>query len=568
MQLTPDNWARAKEIVSNAMDLNADERVQFAELACDGDTTLLAEVLALLATDRESISGEVGASGAEAATAVLKNRYIIERRLEQGGFSTTFLALDRQLFNRRVVVKVLDSFSHDPYLLHKFREELTALSSLEHPNIIAPLDGGQLNDGTPFIVMQFAEGRSLRTILNEGLVPLERAAQLLLQLGRTVGFIHSKGIYHRDLKPENIIIQTFDDGTDHLRVIDFGIASIVEQKDSASTRVVGTLNYMAPEQLRGEVCAGTDIYAFGVIAYELVTGTLPFISNSPVNLADMQRTGVPTRPRQLRPQLASSADALIAQALEFQASRRPHDIARLAEDLAASLWVVRSRRAAPRNLRYGIAASLLVVVLVVAIWWTLRSRHAAPLPPHVRQSDQTNPYTNAGGPGETSIQIVRRKPQPQPVIDGDGVGQLNRDDEFRLQVSSDRPGHLYVFSRDGSAANAPHILFPSPTANGGKSEIKQLRPILIPEKTWFWFGGTSGYETLLFVWSEAEQPEFEQAIRWANPHDSGKIGKSKALESVQRLFESGGNIGQSTNATWQFKTTGSFGFACVRVFHS
>jgi serine/threonine-protein kinase len=568
MQLTPDNWARVKEIVLNAMELNPEGRVQFAEHACDGDTTLLAEVLALLATDRESISDEGGSSGAEAATLVLKNRYIIERKLAQGGFSTTFLALDRQLFNRRVVIKVLDSFTHDPYLFHKFQEELTALSSLEHPNIIAPLDGGQLNDGTPFIVMQFAEGRSLRTILNEGLVPLERAAHLLLQLGRTVGFIHAKGIYHRDLKPENIIIQTFDDGTDHLRVIDFGIASIVEQKGSASTRVIGTLNYMAPEQLRGEVCAATDVYAFGVIAYELVTGTLPYISNSPVNLSDMQRTGVRTQPRQLRPELTSSSEELIAQALEFQTSRRPADIARLSEDLAASLRGAGSKRAAPRNLGYGIAAAFLVVGLAVVVWSPHRRVPAAVSPPQVRQADQPNPSANALSTVETSIRIVRRRPQSELNVDSDGVAQLSRDDEFRLQVRTGRPGHLYVFSRDGAAANAPHILFPSPMTNGGKSEIKQLTPILIPEKTWFLFGGNAGYETLLFVWSEAEQPELEQAVRWANPHDRGRIGESQALASVQRLFQSGSNIAMSTNATWQFKTTGPFGFACVRVFHS
>jgi Flp pilus assembly protein TadD len=339
MQLTPDNWARVKEIVSNAMELNPEERVQFAERECNDDRIVLAEVLALLAADSQSISGEprISNSGNEAVAPILKDRYIIDRKLEQGGFSTTFLALDRQLFNRRVVVKVLDSFSQDPYLFHKFQEELTALSSLEHPNIVAPLDGGQLSNGTPFIVMQNAEGMSLRKVLNEGPLPLERSAEILLQLGRTVGFIHSKGIYHRDLKPENIIVQTFADGTDHLRVIDFGIASIVEQNSSTHTRVIGTLNYMAPEQLRGEVCATTDVYAFGVIAYELVTGALPFTSNSPVNLADLQRTGVQTPPSQLRPQLNSSAEVLIERALEFQASRRPADIVRLAEDLAASL---------------------------------------------------------------------------------------------------------------------------------------------------------------------------------------------------------------------------------------
>jgi serine/threonine protein kinase len=569
MQLTPDNWARVKEIVSNAMDLNPEERIRFAELECNGDKILLAEVLALLAADSQSFSEStrVESSGTEPAAPILKDRYIIERMLEKGGFSTTFLALDRQLFNRRVVVKVLDSFSDDPYLFHKFQEELTALSSLEHPNIIAPLDGGQLSNGTPFIVMQFAEGRTLRSILNEGLLPLGRAAQILLQLGRTVGFIHAKGIYHRDLKPENIIIQTFADGTDHLRVIDFGIASVVEQSGSTSTRVIGTLNYMAPEQLRGEVCASTDVYAFGVIAYELVTGVLPFNSNSPVSLADMQRMGVRSQPSKLRAQLTTTADTLIVQALEFQAAERPTDIARLAEDLAASLQGVGSRRPARRSLRYGLAAAVLALVSVVAAWWT---RSHSPVEKPAQQLSQGNASPAAAAPvsGITTIDVVTHKPNSQFRVDGQGILQLGRNDEFRFEVSSDRPGHLYVFSRDDSGSNPLHILFPSPTTNGGRSEVRKSTPMLIPEKTWFWLGGRAGYETLVFVWSEAEKPEFEQAMRWANPHDRGRIGESEALGSVQRLFESTDNIMQSTNGVWQFKTTGSFGFARVRVFHS
>ena len=113
-----------------------------------------------------------------------------------------------------MIVKVLDSLRCHEYFIRNFQEELTALAILEHPNIIAPFDSGQLSHGTPFIVMQFAEGRSLWSVLNGGLLPLERTAQILLQLSRTEGFIHARGIYHRDLEPENIIVQTLDDGTD------------------------------------------------------------------------------------------------------------------------------------------------------------------------------------------------------------------------------------------------------------------------------------------------------------------------------------------------------------------
>ena len=578
MPFTPDSWSRAKEILSDALELEPQARSTFVAQRCAGDPELRREIEALLAAAVPPPADPGSASVLSAATMgpVLKGRYAIQRKLEQGGFSTTFLAVDRQLNDRRVVIKVMDSVNHEPYLLRKFQEELAALSSLEHPNIIAPLDSGELSDGARYIVMQFAEGKTLRMILNDGTVPLPRAGALLLQLGRTLGFIHSRKIYHRDLKPENVIIQTFADGTDHVRLIDFGIASIAGADSVAKTRVIGTLNYMAPEQLRGEVGPASDLYSLGVIAYELITGTRPFDAASLVEHIEMQRNGPNVRPGSLRAGLDPGAESLVLQALEYQPSRRPQDAARFAEALGSALQVEpQPGRSVPSKARYAIGAACALALVAGALWL----RHAQLAIPQGGQSTprvaaypaQTTPSQTTTSDGhaanELTVRILRREKQGPPGRNGDGVVRLNRDDEFRLEIATQKPGHLYLFSIDETGGSPPHVLFPSPNSRSGSSAIPGGGPAQVPDKSWLWFGPHAGYETLLLVWSPDERPELENAIRWANPHNRGRLEPSDTLDAVKVL------LGRAENAAWKgdgwhILTAGSASAYRLRIFHS
>ncbi len=578
MPLTPDSWGRAKEILSDALELEPQARSRFVAERCAGDSELQREIEALLAADAPppADAGSVSALSAAAIGLVLKGRYSIQRKLEQGGFSTTFLAVDRQLNDRRVVIKLMDPVHHEPYLLRKFQEELAALSSLEHPNIIAPLDSGELSDGARYIVMQFAEGKTLRMILNDGTVPLPRAGGLLLQLGRTLGFIHSRNIYHRDLKPENVIVQTFPDGTDHVRLIDFGIASIVGADAVTKTRVIGTLNYMAPEQFRGEVGPASDLYSLGVIAYELITGTRPFDAASLVEHIEMQRNGPSVRPGSLRSGLDPAAESLVLQALQYSPSRRPHDAARFVESLAGALQI--EAGAGPRvasKARYAMGAACALAFVAVALW--LRHAQLA-IPqggqstPHVSQypAQATPPQTtrpDGVAANELTVRILRRGKQVPPATDGDGVVRLTRDDEFRLEIAAQKPGHLYLFSSDEPGGSPPHVLFPSPNARSGSSAIPGGGPAQIPDKTWLWFGPHAGYETLLLVWSPDERPELESAIRWANPTNRGRLEPSDTLDAVNGL------LGRAENAAWKddgwhIVAAGSASAFRLRIFHS
>jgi serine/threonine-protein kinase len=156
---------------------------------------------------------------------VLDERYLIEKELGVGGIGAVYVARDLRVMGKNVVVKVLleESYQNE-YVVKKFRQEVEALSRVEHPNIVGILDSGTLSDGMPYIVLQFIEGVSVRTIIRPEGSELERSAVIVRQVGAALTAAHEKGIFHRDLKPENIMLQTLGGGEEQVKVIDFGIA--------------------------------------------------------------------------------------------------------------------------------------------------------------------------------------------------------------------------------------------------------------------------------------------------------------------------------------------------------
>lgn len=258
---------------------------------------------------------------------LLGNRYLIDSEIGRGAFGIVYLASDRQLNSRRVVIKVLrDRTLQDGRSIDRFRQEIEALARVDHPSIVGILDAGEMTDGWPYIVMQYVEGKSLRSVLTATGMPLERAADLIRQMGHALSAAHEKGILHRDLKPENIMLRVLGGGEELLMVIDFGVAKLKDSLAEVGTsdnRVVGTVFYMAPEQLeKGPVTAASDIYALGVIAYEMVTGRQPFNPESGFQLLEMQRAGVRVRPKDLRPSLPQEAEAEILRALSCEPGKR------------------------------------------------------------------------------------------------------------------------------------------------------------------------------------------------------------------------------------------------------
>ena len=280
------------------------------------------------------MSFEPDGDAALSAGQLLKDRYAIERELGRGGFGAVYLARDQQLLSKQVVVKVLlGEASKDSWTQRKFQQELEALARIDHPGVVGILDVGQTPSGKAFLVMQFVEGVTLRSIIQSGGIDMRRAAHILRQMGQALDAAHEKGVVHRDLKPENVMLLSPAKGEEHVKLIDFGIAAVKHsqvQANAESTRIAGTYAYMAPEQLMGKPVAASDVYSFGVIAFELLTGQRP----------ETVPEGIKPLPRELRPSLPEAAERAIVKALAFHVEGRYANPRAFGDELAGALTSV------------------------------------------------------------------------------------------------------------------------------------------------------------------------------------------------------------------------------------
>lgn len=308
-----------------------DHRKSLSETEID-DQVASAESLTIRVDKKESLTGSI-----------LDGRYLVRRKLGQGGFGVVYLASDEKMMSRRVVVKCLhDNETGNEWSIKKFKQEIEALARIDHPSIVGVFDTGQLPDGKPYIVMQYIEGCSLRSLITPEGMDFWRAANIIRQIGRALTTAHDLGILHCDLKPENIMVQALGQGDDPIKIIDFGIAKVknsVVSATTASDRTVGTIAYMSPEQLSaGPVSTASDVYCFAVIVYEMLTGRRPTNPESAYQLLDMQRAGVRIKPVDLRPGLPELAQAIILKGLSFDPKAR-HQRARDFADLLSNALV-------------------------------------------------------------------------------------------------------------------------------------------------------------------------------------------------------------------------------------
>ena len=267
----------------------------------------------------------------------LCGRYQITREIGSGGFGTVYLAKDEKLVSKPVVVKVLNHLAADSWAVRKFHQEMEALARIDHPGVVAVLDQGETPDGEPLLVMQFIDGITLRRMITPGGMDLRRAATIIRQVGSALGAAHEKGVFHRDLKPENIMVQAVD-AEPHVKLIDFGIAGIKDSlysQEEQSTRIAGTYRYMPPEQLEGKVCQQSDVYAFGAIAFEMLTGQ-PGVK-SPMELIAMKNEGLKVKPRDLRPEIPPMAQNVILKALSYEVGERYASAREMGDLLADAL---------------------------------------------------------------------------------------------------------------------------------------------------------------------------------------------------------------------------------------
>lgn len=385
--MTPQYSERAQHIAAGARLHHPEERLGFIRAAAGGDPDVEAQALDLLrrADSSDTVSEPLYTpSAALTPGSLLMGRYMIIRELNRGGFGVVYLAHDQQLHGKPVVIKLqLQTLGDDPWFERKFKEEIRALALIDHPGVVGALDSGKTPEGRPFLVMQYVQGRSLRAAMTPEGMPLDRTAHIIRQIGQALSAAHDKGIWHRDLKPENIMLQPLPGGEEHVRLIDFGIATIADLQATqrrSSTRVAGSFSYMAPEQVEGQPSAATDLYACGVIAYEMVTGRKPFVPEDVFQLAALQRAGVRIKPSDLRPGLSSTSQKIILQALSYNPKDRPTSAREFGEQLAQALLAGPSGSSSgthpgPSGKRQSWIAGVAVAVVIAALGggvWLLR----------------------------------------------------------------------------------------------------------------------------------------------------------------------------------------------------
>jgi len=248
---------------------------------------------------------------------VVDGRYEILQRIGSGGMADVWLADDTHL-QRRVALKVLHArFAQDREFVERFRREAEAAAGLQHPNVVAVFDRGEV-DGTYYIAMQYLEGRTLKQLIDAGLTS-EQAVGLIRQVLEGARFAHRHGVVHRDLKPQNVIVD--DDGK--ATVTDFGIARAGVSEITQAGSVMGTPHYLSPEQAQGfDVTAVSDLYSIGVMLYEALTGRVPFEADSAVAVAMKQVSQAPQRPSSINPQVSPALDAVVMRALEKEPGQR------------------------------------------------------------------------------------------------------------------------------------------------------------------------------------------------------------------------------------------------------
>ncbi len=264
-------------------------------------------------------------------------RYRILRKLGAGGMANVYLAEDEDL-GRRVAIKILnDRYANDDLFIERFRREAKSAASLSHPNIVSIYDRGEA-EGTYYIAMEVIEGRSLKElILTRGALPTDTAISYAKQLLEALRFAHRHGIIHRDIKPHNVLVsadQHVKANEPRLKVTDFGIARHGASQMTEAGSIMGTAQYLSPEQARGApVTAASDLYSAGVVLYEMLTGKVPFSGDSAIEIAMKHVNELPTPPSKLRSEIPPELDQIVLRALAKEPEERYQTADEFIEDL-------------------------------------------------------------------------------------------------------------------------------------------------------------------------------------------------------------------------------------------
>lgn len=399
--MTPEQWDRIQSLyhrLSSASE--ADHELALQQL-CPDDDEVRKEVLELLSAPRTGHLETVLQQVAFDAASHRQQRigpYRIEREIGRGGMGSVYLATrDDNQFERQVAVKFLHLGLDRPEYLQRFRQERQILADLEHPNIARLIEGGQSDEGFPYLVMEYVDGVPLLAYCDKHQLPRAARLHLLAGICDAVQYAHSQLVVHRDLKPSNILVTP--QGLPKL--LDFGIAKVLAgdgRQASPATRATGqmlTLDYASPEQIRGEpVSTVSDVYSLGVILYELLAGSRPFDMAEGASMAycilhqDPPKPSVRARQAGL-PAVPAELDNIAMKAMAREPERRYHSAMALADDLRRylegkpvlahgdSTWYLVSKFVRRHRVQSAVACCFVLAVLALAIQLAIANNRLA-----------------------------------------------------------------------------------------------------------------------------------------------------------------------------------------------
>jgi eukaryotic-like serine/threonine-protein kinase len=380
-----ERFSKIRTLFDRALELPENERESFLRQACQNQEDVLNEVLELLRAhnpEKHFLSRPIAISATAFESSPLApspriGPYKLERLLGRGGMGEVWQAVrDDGTFSKTVAIKIMLIHLDNERLIERFLQERQLLASLDHPNIARILDGGRLEDGRPYTVMEYVEGLPIDRYCDERRVDLGGRISLFIQVCNSVEYLHKNGVIHRDLKPGNILVST----SGSVRLLDFGIARITGVRKAANLTapqdLMLTPGYASPEQLAGEPCTdASDVFSLGIILYQLLTGRLPSIvaPKAPSTATQYEFQQIPGETQIPRKQLEGDLDFIVLKSMEHNLALRYGSAQALAEELRRFLsgMPLKSRsyplpeRVRRFIFRHRAAAAVFAVILIL-----------------------------------------------------------------------------------------------------------------------------------------------------------------------------------------------------------
>ena len=471
---------------------------------------------------------------------MLSGRYRLDARIGTGGMSTVYRAFDQTL-EGQVAIKLLHrQIADDPDQLERFRREARAVAQLSHPHIVTVIDAGE-EEGRPYIVFEYVQGETLKELIRrEGPLDVDEAAAYAIEIARALGYAHSRNIVHRDVKPQNVLID--EEGS--AKITDFGIARTLDEEGlTADGRVLGTTDYVSPEQALGHPVTGqSDLYSLGIVLFEMLTGDVPFRGENQVAVA-MKHVREPLPDvQELRPEVSATLAAVVDHATAKDLDHRYSSDAELTLDLEEALAIETARtgrshgeatsvlRTLPESQKRRVPLRLRHPAWIIAVLLIAAGIAVAVL---ALGADQTTRGTGTQGapreaPGLVAVSLGGSAAQAYDPLSAD---KTENSQEAGFAIDRDKNSFWSTERYDGGVLNKPGtdqpgvglIIDAKPKVAG-----KRLR-ILTP---------TPGWRAEIYAAQSSVSPNWPSPdwVRVAAPFDVTKTRAAVDLDTAGKAF--------------------------------